>query len=81
MEGIECRRCADQDEVQVQLGPQGHCGPQAQAVGAAAWAAAPWQPQVHVAPGQFVQVQGVGCFVSLMVDLLGWLDGGMSSMA
>jgi len=65
------RRCAGQDLGQVQPWPHGHCGPQAQADWVAAWVARFWQPQVHDAPGQVVQVQGVGCVVSFMVSLLG----------
>ncbi len=40
----------------------------------AAWVApfvAFWLPQVQAVPGQVVQVQGEGCLVSFMVDLLG----------
>jgi hypothetical protein len=52
---------------QAQAWPHWHCGPQAQAALVAAF----WQPQLQDGPGQVVQVQGVGCFVSVMVDLLG----------
>jgi len=55
----------------VQPSPHWHCGPQVQAAWAAVWAATFWQPQVHDAPGQVVQVQGEGCWVSFMVTLLG----------
>lgn len=43
-------------------------------------AAGCWQPQVQVLPGHAAQLQATGCFVSVMVRFLRWLDDGMSSM-
>jgi len=65
------RRGLDQDWEQLQSGPHWHCGPPAQAAWVAAWVADFWQPQVQDVPGQLGQVQGMGCWVSVTVDLLG----------
>jgi hypothetical protein len=63
-------RAPVQDSTQGQLGPQGHCGPQAQGVCEAAGAATRWQPQRQPCPEQAAQLQGV-CWVSFMTIFLG----------
>lgn len=59
--------------VQAQPGPHLHCGPQGQAVLAAACCAGiVWQPQAQPSPGQFLQVQGAWgmAFMAFMAFLL-----------
>lgn len=70
-----CQRWA-----QAQVGPHWHEAPQAQAK----LAAGPWQPQVQAAPAQGLQGQTVGVgvgVVAFMMEFLGGIGGGMSSMA
>lgn len=55
---------------QLHCGPHWHCGPQAQpAFGAACAPTGFWQPQMHCAPGQAVQLHW-DCVVVFMVFLL-----------
>jgi len=59
--------------VQVQPWPQEQFAPQPHErfVAALRGAAAGWQPQVQVSPGQAAQAQGTAWFDSFMVRLLG----------